>query len=59
MTVLETFSLDTGSALALHQGYTLGRFYMTMTVGWTLFWEIPLNENQSNALFHNTGTGNN
>ncbi len=55
------FSLDTGSALALHQGYTFGAAFGDYdNDGWLdIVLGNTLNENQSNALFHNTGTGNN
>lgn len=55
------FTLDTTSSLSLYQGYTFGAAFGDYDQdGWL---DIVLantqNESQSNALFRNTGTGNN
>ncbi len=55
------FSKDTGSALANHQGNTFGcAFGDYNNDGWLdVILANTLNENQSNSLFKNTGSGNN
>ena len=55
------FSLDMSSDLAVHQGWTYGcAFGDYDNDGWLdVLLANNLNENQTNSLFHNTGTGNN
>lgn len=56
-----TFSKDTSSALADHQGNTFGcAFGDYNNDGWLdVILANTLNENQNNSLFKNTGSGNN
>lgn len=56
-----TFSKDTSSSLANHQGNTFGcAFGDYNNDGWLdVILANTLNENQSNSLFKNTGSGNN
>lgn len=56
-----TFSLDTTSALALHQGNTFGAAFGDYdNDGWLdILLANTENESQNNSLFHNTGSGNN
>lgn len=55
-----TFTKDTTSSLATHQGYTFGcAFGDYNNDGWLdVILANTLNENQSNSLFKNTGSGN-
>lgn len=56
-----SFSLDMTSDLAVHQGWTFGcAFGDYDNDGWLdVLLANNLNDNQTNSLFHNTGTGNN
>lgn len=55
------FTLDTTSALSMHQGWTFGAAFGDYdNDGWLdVLLANNLNDNQANALFRNTGTGNN
>jgi len=55
------FTLDTSSDLANHQGWTFGAAFGDYdNDGWLdILLANNLNDNQSNSLYHNTGTGNN
>lgn len=55
------FSLDTTSSLAMHQGWTFGAAFGDYdNNGWLdVILANTINENETNSLYRNTGTGNN